>query len=286
MNEEKKQRDTLRKHDFVPKHSLGQNFILDEALLASLADAAEVTQEDDVLEIGPGSGSLTAQLARRARRVLAVEIDRDLLPVLAETVGTLPNVRILQGDILRQDIRALIHEHLSGRCKIVANLPYYITTDILTKLLQPGLPIVSISLMVQREVAEKLFQEPRKPGYGPLSLTCAYYATGETVLEIPAGCFTPPPKVDSCFVHLRMRTEQGVVCQDEALLFSVIRAGFAMRRKTLANNLQSAFGLPREKVLLCLAAAGILPTARGEELDLAGFARLSDVLGCECQRNA
>ncbi len=259
------------------KHSLGQNFIYDEALLARLVDAAGVREADDILEIGPGAGTLTVQLAQRARRLLSVEIDRDLLPVLERTLSPYPNVEVVCGDALKLDLAALTSERFGERFKVVANLPYYITTEMLTKLLFSSLPVDTIAVMVQREVGDKLMSAPRDDGYGPLALACQYFAEVARAMIVPAGCFTPPPKVDSAFMVLSMRREPPVP-GDPAMLFRAIRAGFAMRRKTLVNNLQAAFALNRQEAEGAVAAAGLPLTVRGERLSLADFARLAQGL--------
>ncbi len=259
------------------KHSLGQNFIYDTELLARLVDVAGVCDTDDVLEIGPGAGTLTTELAQRVRRVLSIEIDRDLLPALERALSPYSNAEVVCGDALKLDLKTLTGAHFGGRFKIVANLPYYITTDILTKVLFGGLPVDAIAVMVQREVGDKLMSAPGDDGYGPLALACQYYAKVTRALDVPASCFTPPPKVDSAFMVLTMR-EQPPVDADPAVLFRVIRAGFAMRRKTLANNLQATFALTKQEAGHVLAAAELPPTVRGERLSLADFARLAQVL--------
>lgn len=276
-------RDVLRKRNFVTKHSLGQHFLFDDALLARLVEQAGVTPEDDVLEIGPGSGTLTRQLAARARRVLAIEIDRELLPVLAETLAGHSHVTVMQGDILRADIATLTAAHFPGRFKVVANLPYYLTTELLTRLLLARLPMDTLAVMVQAEVGEKMTASPGMPGYGPLAVFCRYFAEARKALFVPAGCFVPPPKVDSVFMRLDMRPEPPVRCQDEQTLFRVIRCAFAMRRKTLVNNLQSMFSFDKADALACVRAAGLLDTTRGEALDLEAFARVADA--CASLRN-
>ena len=268
---------------FHYKRGLGQNFIFDEGLLAALAEDAGVTREDDVLEIGPGSGTLTAQLAQRARRVLAVELDEALLPVLAQTLAPYPNARVLHGDILRTDVAALIAEHLPGRCKVVANLPYYITTEVLTRLLLCAAPIDTIAVMVQREVADKLVAQPGQEGYGFLPALCAWRAQLHRARQVPAACFTPRPKVDSTFLLLRLRETPPVPCADEAALLRVLRCAFFMRRKTMVNNLQNTFSLTRDDAINCVLAAGRGERVRGEALGLEEFARITDAL-CKLQK--
>lgn len=269
-------REVMYRHQFAHKRSLGQNFLLDDALLDALVEAAGVTGSDDVLEIGAGCGTLTAALARRARSVLSIEIDRALLPVLAETLAPYPNAECIQGDVLHMDLNALAAQRFPGRCKVVANLPYYITTDVLMRLLFSTLPMDTLAVMVQREVADKMLRAPSEPGYGPLSVFCGYFAEGKRVMEIPAARFVPPPQVDSAFVRLDMRAGPPVCCADEAFLFRVVRSAFLMRRKTMLNNLQAAFSVDRDTAQACLRAAGLPEKVRGEALGLAEFARLAD----------
>lgn len=271
-------REVLRKRGFRTKHSLGQHFLFDEDLLARLVELAGVTEEDDVLEIGPGSGALTRQLAARARRVLALEIDQELLPVLAETLAGYPNATVMLGDILRTDVAGLAAAHFPGRFKIVANLPYYLTTELLTHLLTAKLPMDTFAVMVQAEVGEKMTAGPGDPGYGRLALLCRYFASARKALHVPAGSFSPPPKVDSVFMRLDMRVEPPVRCENEALLLRVIRCAFVMRRKTLANNLRAAFALDQAGALACVRAAGLPADIRGERMDLIAFAALTDAL--------
>ncbi len=271
-------REALSKHNVRLKHSLGQNFIFDEALLDRLVEAAGVAEADDVLEIGPGSGTLTRCLAARVRRVVAVEIDGALLPVLAETLADYPNAAVVQGDILRTDVAALAAERFGGRFKLVANLPYYLTTELLTHLLLARLPLDTLAVMVQREVGEKLLALPGEAGYGPLAAYCRYFAEPSMALAVPARCFTPPPKVDSAFMRLDMRAEPPVACANEAVLLRVIRAAFAMRRKTMVNNLQAAFSLDKARAQAVMERAGLPANARGEALGLEAFARIADAV--------
>lgn len=273
----RKPEEAVSKHGFRFKHSLGQNFIFDETLLKSLADAAEVTRSDDVLEIGPGGGSLTACLAARAHRVVALELDRELLPVLAEVLRDYPNASVVQGDAMKADLGALTRDAFGENASflVVANLPYYITTPVLTRLLTEGLPIRRVAVMVQREVGEKMLAGPGEEAYGMLAVLCAYYAEVSEAARVPAACFTPRPKVDSSFMVLQMRKEPPVAVPSQALFFRVARAAFAMRRKTIRNNLQASLNLSREEADACLAAAKILPTVRGETLALEDFARIA-----------
>lgn len=269
--------EAVAKHGFRFKHSLGQNFIFDEALLERLTQAAGVTAQDDVLEIGPGSGTLTAHLAAHARRVLALELDRALLPVLHDALADCGNVTLAQGDATRADLRALAAQAFGEGSSflVVANLPYYVTTPVLTRLLTEGLPVTRIAVMVQREVGEKLTAQPGDAAYCLLSVLCAWHAQAREALAVPAAAFTPRPKVDSSFMVLDMRAQPPVPQADADLTLRVARAAFAMRRKTLLNNLQPAFGLTRAQAQACLEAAGVAPTARGETLSVQAFAEVA-----------
>ncbi|MDR0928492.1 MAG: 16S rRNA (adenine(1518)-N(6)/adenine(1519)-N(6))-dimethyltransferase RsmA [Oscillospiraceae bacterium] len=261
------------KEKFHYKKSMGQHFLLDSALVERLAEASGVQKGDGVLEVGPGRGLLTAALARRARKLIAVELDLTLLNGLEVAMGLYPNVEIVQGDILKADLPALVAE-LGTPCRLAANLPYNITTPFLEKLLRARLPLQSIALMVQKEAGARMLAQVGDEGYGPLSLLVGYYCTGETVLEVPAACFTPPPKVDSVFLRLTPREASPCPDVEEALLFRVITASFAMRRKTMLNNLTAGFALSREKAEALLLAADVPPSARAETLDLQAFARI------------
>ena len=268
----------------LPRHSefrfqkkFGQNFLIDSHVLDRIAAAAELTEEDAVLEIGPGIGTLTQHLAERAGKVLAVEIDRALIPILEESLADYDNVEILQGDILEQNLDELA-EKLGGRpIKVVANLPYYITTPILMTLLESKLPIVSITVMVQREVAERMQASPGGKDYGSLSLAVQYYAAAEIVANVPPHCFLPRPKVGSAVICLKKYREKPVQAENETLLFRIIRASFNQRRKTLVNGLKNA-GFAKDKITAALQALELPETVRGETLSLAQFAALSAAL--------
>ncbi len=265
------------KEKFHYKKEMGQNFIFDPALIEQLADASLVGKQDGVLEIGPGRGTLTVALARRARKVIAVELDRTLLNFLEAAMAPYRNVYIEPGDILKADLPALVKE-LGTPCRVAANLPYNITTPVIEMLLTSRLPFLSLAVMVQKEVGEKMMAGPGGDGYGPFALLVQYYADVQAAVQVPAACFTPPPKVDSSFMLLTLRNAPPVSVADEALLFRVIRAAFAMRRKTLLNNLVGGFALPREKAAAALEACGVRPDVRGEVLSMQDFARLADAL--------
>ena len=268
-----------KKHgSFHQKHSLGQNFIEDEALLEQLADLSLVTGEDDVLEIGPGFGALTKPLAERAKQVVSLEIDRTLIPILNVTLEKYVNTRVICGDVMRTDLPALVTEVFGAECsslRIAANLPYYITTDVLTKLMRELPQAKSIAVMIQKEVGDKLLSGPGDDGYGPLAVMCQYHYRVTRALDVPAACFNPPPKVDSSFMVLERLEKPCVDAGDEAVFARLVRNAFAMRRKTLLNNLVSGFSLNREQAAACLEAAGLSAQARAEELSLEDFAGLA-----------
>lgn len=266
----------MNKQAFQHKHSLGQNFLSDETLLEQLVNASSVGAEDSVLEIGPGAGDMTKILARRVRRVLALEIDDRLLPILRVALEKEKNVTVVQGDVMRVNLPELVKP--LGPFHVVANLPYYLTTPLLTMLLSSALPILSMNLMLQREAAEKLIATPRDDGYGPLSIAAQWRYDPQIEFSVPARMFTPPPKVDSAFIVMPKRDCPPAETADEALFFKVVSVAFAMRRKTLVNNLLNVFPLSREQALEALNASGLSATVRGEELDIKQMAALTDAL--------
>ncbi len=259
------------KERFRYKKEMGQNFILNPALVERLADASMVAETDGVLEIGPGRGMLTAALARRARKVIAVELDRTLLDDLEVSLALYPNVEIVEGDILKKDLAALA-KALGQPCRVAANLPYNITTPLLEKLLKARLPFLTMAVMVQKEVGNRMMAKPGQKGYGPLSILVDYHAAARVSLEIPAKCFTPPPKVDSSFMLLNIREALLHPDIEEELFFRVVRAAFAMRRKTILNNMMAGMGLSREAALAILEMADVRETARAEQLESIAFA--------------
>ncbi len=260
-----------QKHgSFHQKHSLGQNFIEDEALLSQLAELSLVTAEDCVLEIGPGFGALTKPLAERAKQVVSLEIDRTLIPILNVTLEKYANARVICDDVMRTNLSALVAEAFGADCpslRVAANLPYYITTDVLTKLMRELPQAKSIAVMIQKEVGDD--------GYGPLAVMCQYRYHVMRALDVPAACFNPPPKVDSSFMVLEKLEQPSVNAGDEEIFTRLVRSAFAMRRKTLLNNLVSGFSLNREQAAACLAAANLSAQARAEELSLEDFAGLA-----------
>ncbi len=269
-----------RHGEFHHKHSLGQNFIEDETLLEQLADLSLVGPEDSVLEIGPGFGALTKPLAMRAKEIVSLEIDHTLLPILNVTLEHCSNAKVIQGDVMKTDLAALVKEHFTDECslRVAANLPYYITTDVLTKLLHTLPQAKSIAVMIQKEVGDKLLSQPGEEGYGPLAILCQYYCDVRRALDVPAACFTPPPKVDSSFMVLEKRVVPCYHTNDEALFFKLIKGGFAMRRKTLANNLMSCFALDRAKAVSIIEETGLDVQCRAETLSIEQFCALADRL--------
>lgn len=261
---------------FEYKISLGQNFLFDEGLLNKLAEISGVGDGDRVLEIGAGRGDFTLALAARGATVTAVEIDERLIPVLKERLGDMPAVSIVAGDIMALDLKTLMGP--GEPYHVVANLPYYLTTPILTQLLKENLPIKSINVMVQQEAAERLMAAPGSRQYGPLAVLAAYRGEPAVALNVPAHLFTPPPKVDSVFVRMPFFDVKPHIPRDEALFFRLVHAGFAMRRKTLVNNLAAAFFASREDSAQYVTRAGLPENIRGERLTLQEYVALSDIL--------
>lgn len=266
------------KEKFRYKKEMGQHFIFDPILIEQLADASLASKEDGVLEIGPGRGTLTTALAKRARKVITVELDRTLIHDLHVTMALYQNVEIIEGDILRADIAALV-QSLGTPCRLAANLPYNITTPLIEKILHLQLPFESLAIMVQKEVGARMMASAGAEGYGPFSILIFYYAQVQEAIFIPAECFTPPPKVDSSFMLLTMRKEPPVSVLDEALFFRVVNASFAMRRKTLLNNLLAAFPFSREEITDITNPCEIMPEkVRAEQLTPEQFALLTNAI--------
>ncbi len=271
----------LKKYGFSFRKKYGQNFLIDESVLEGIIDTAEITKDDFVLEIGPGIGTLTQYLATYAGRVCAVEIDRALLPILEDTLSGWDNVTVLNADILKTDIRAIAEKENSGApLKLCANLPYYITTPILMGLFESGAPFSQLTVMVQKEVAERMIAEPGSKTYGALSLAVRYYTNPEISFIVEPESFMPRPKVESAIVHMKRHSTPPVSVKDEKMLFDVIRASFNERRKTLQNGIANyaGFSYSKEQVGEALDKCGLERTVRGEKLSLEEFARLADVL--------
>ena len=274
--------EIIQKYEFMFQKKFGQNFLIDTHVLEKIISAAGITKNDCVLEIGPGIGTMTQYLAENAGHVVAVEIDRNLIPILKETLADYDNVTVINEDILRVDIKALAEEYNGGKpIKVVANLPYYITTPIIMGLFESGVPIDNITVMVQKEVADRMKEGPGSKDYGALSLAVQYYAEPEIVANVPPNCFIPRPNVGSAVIRLTRHKEMPVEVKDPALVFKIIRASFNQRRKTLQNGLGNAPELPytKEQIAAAIAEMGLTPTIRGEALSLAQFAQLSDILG-------
>ena len=274
--------EILQKYNFNFQKKFGQNFLINTGVLEDIIDAAEVTDEDMVLEIGPGIGTMTQYLCENARQVIAVEIDTNLIPILKDTLSAYDNVRIINDDILKVDINELAREYNNGRpIKVVANLPYYITTPIIMGLFESHVPIESITVMVQKEVADRMQAGPGTKDYGALSLAVQYYSKPQIVVNVPPSCFMPQPKVGSTVISLRRHQQPVVQVEDEKLMFKVIRASFNQRRKTLANGLNNYGGINLTKVQIqqSIEELGVPVNIRGEALSLEQFACLSNIIG-------
>lgn len=273
--------EVIKRHGFDFQKKFGQNFLIDPHVLDKIIAAAEITKEDFVLEIGPGIGTMTQYLAEAAREVTAVEIDRNLIPILQETLAEYDNVTIINQDVLKLDIAALAQEKNGGRpIKVVANLPYYITTPIIMGLFESGVPLASVTVMVQKEVALRMQAGPGTKDYGALSLAVQYYASPYLAANVPPNCFMPRPNVGSAVIRLTRYEVPPVHVKDEKLMFRLIRASFNQRRKTLVNGLKNSSELSYSKdvILEALQRAGLSENVRGEALTLEQFARLADVL--------
>lgn len=272
--------ETIKKYDFAFQKKFGQNFLIDEHVLDKIIAAAGVTKEDMVLEIGPGFGTMTQYLAEAAKEVIAVEIDKTLIPILQDTLKDYDNVTLINEDILKVDIGALAEERNAGKpIKVVANLPYYITTPIIMGLFESHVPLENVTVMVQKEVAQRMQAGPGTKDYGALSLAVQFYAQPYIVANVPPNCFIPRPNVGSAVIRLTKWEKPPVQVKDEAFLFSLIRASFNQRRKTLQNSLvNGGIGVTKEQVAAALEQMELPPAVRGEALTLLQFARLSDLL--------
>lgn len=271
----------LQKYKFNFQKKFGQNFLIDTNVLERIITAADITKEDCVLEIGPGIGTMTQCLAEKSGEVVAVEIDKNLIPILEETLSAYNNVTVINEDILKLDIQSIVEERNGGEpIKVVANLPYYITTPIIMRLFENHVPLKSITIMVQKEVADRMQVGPGTKDYGALSLAVQYYARPEIVANVPPNCFIPRPGVGSAVIRLTRYDKPPVEVKDEKKMFSLIRASFNQRRKTLINGLSNAADLnvSKEQVLAALEQMKLSPSIRGEALTLEEFAKLSDLL--------
>jgi 16S rRNA (adenine1518-N6/adenine1519-N6)-dimethyltransferase len=276
-------RAILEKYGFSFKKSLGQNFLIDTNILKRIVDFASIGENTGAIEIGPGIGALTEQLARKSKKVVAFEIDQRLLPILKDTLSPYENVKVIHKDVLEADVGSVMEEEFQGidDIMVVANLPYYVTTPIIMKLLEEALPIRGIVVMLQKEVADRISAKPGTKDYGSLSIAVQYYTEAETVMIVPKTVFVPQPNVDSAVIRLTKREHPAVIVKSEAFFFQVTRASFAQRRKTILNNLTSQLPNGKEKkdeILQALEKSGIEPVRRGETLSLEEFGRLSDEL--------
>ena len=270
-------RSIQEKFGFTCKKGLGQNFLTSQNVLEEIVDAAEI--DSGVIEVGPGFGVLTSELAKNSDKVVTIEIDERLIDVLEYTLADYDNVKIVNADILKLDLHKLIQEEFGNeKVSIAANLPYYITTPIITKLLEEKLPLKNIVVMVQKEVALRMAAKPSSKDYGAITVLCQYYTEPSVVTNVPASLFVPPPKVDSAVLKLKIRENPAVHVTDEKMFFRVVKAAFSQRRKTLLNCLCSNFSFPKEEMSALLEGVGITPSRRGETLSLQEFADISDAI--------
>lgn len=272
--------DILKRHGITPRKGFGQNFLTDKNILSKIIDAAKLENGDQVLEIGPGIGTLTRELASKSGRVVCVEIDDRLIPILQDTTSPFSNITIVSGDILRLNLNRLYRDHFrEGRIKVVANLPYYITSPIVMKLLEAEVPLKSAIIMVQKEVALRMSASPGSKDYGALSVAVQFYSSPEMIASVPPTVFIPPPKVSSAIVRLDIKEFSDYRVKDTNLMFSIVKAAFGKRRKTLLNALVGVRGLEtKEKVREALKSCGIEPERRGETLSVQDFCRLADCI--------
>lgn len=279
-------KEIKNRHNFQLSKSLGQNFITDATVLEDIIDGSEIGPEDLVIEIGPGIGVLTAEAAQRAAKVIAVEIDRKLIPILQETLAEFSNVEVINNDILKTDLKGIIAKEkaagtFTGSVRILGNLPYYITTPIIMKILEDSVPAASITIMMQKEVADRIRSGPGSKAYGAISVAVQYYCEVEKVTSVSKEAFVPRPKVDSAVLKLKPYKEKNLELTDEKIFFQCVKAGFAQRRKTLLNSLASAGGMEKEKIKGILERAGIDPGRRAETLSIEEFGRLANEVANE-----
>ena len=279
LSDPKKTIEVIQKYQFAFQKRFGQNFLIDAHVLEKIVSAAGITKDDCVLEIGPGIGTMTQYLAESAGQVIAVEIDTNLLPILADTLKDYSNVKVINQDILKVDINELVKEYNNGRpIKVVANLPYYITTPIIMGLFESNVPIDNITVMVQKEVADRMQVGPGSKDYGALSLAVQYYASPYIVANVPPNCFIPRPNVGSAVIRLTRYQEPPVQVKDPKLMFKLIRASFNQRRKTLQNGLNNSpeISFSKEEITKAIESLGVSPSVRGEALSLEQFGQLAN----------
>lgn len=270
-------KEIMEKHGFRFSKSLGQNFLIDGNVIDKIIEGSNIGADDGIIEVGPGIGTLTQKLCESAGKVIAIELDNSLLSILEETLGDYNNVEVIHGDVLKVDLKQLIKEKLEDRkIKVVANLPYYITTPIIMKLLEENLDIDKIVVMVQKEVAFRMKAMPGGKDYGALSVAVQYYSEPKIIVDVPKNVFMPRPNVDSAVIMLDVYKEPLIKVKDQKLFFNVVKAAFGKRRKTLLNALASGIELKKEEIITALERSGIDPIRRGETLDITEFARLAD----------
>ena len=273
----------LQRHGFHFSKAMGQNFLIQGWVPRDIAAASGADQHTGVLEIGPGIGPLTRELAQRAGKVVSVELDRRLYPVLEETMADFPNFTLIRGDVMQQELPALVREHFGGlRPILCANLPYNITTPLLTRVVESRC-FQSLTVLIQKEVAQRICAAPGTADYGAFTLLMQYYPAPELLFEVPNTCFLPAPKVTSAVIHCPVRQQPPVEVGSEAMLWRTVRAGFALRRKTLVNSLQTGFSLPKDRLAAIVSACGLPENVRGERLSLADYAALADALARETE---
>ena len=282
--------DIKRKHEFQLSKSLGQNFITDRNVLDRIMEGAEVSGDDLVIEIGPGIGVLTAEAAQAAAHVVAVEIDSRLIPILQETLGEYSNVQVVNADVLKTDLNEIIRECreqnlFTGKVKIIGNLPYYITTPIIMNILENGVQADSITIMMQKEVADRIRSGPSRKTYGAISVAVQYYCEVTHVTDVPKEVFVPRPKVDSSVLRLDIRKEKAAALEDEKLFFECIKAGFGQRRKTLFNSLAGIRGIQKDDIRQLLGEVGIDGSRRAETLNIEEFAAIANGMAKKCERS-
>ncbi len=273
-------KEIIHKHGFRFSKSLGQNFLIDGNIIDNICDGSDINSQDEILEIGPGIGTLTQGLCKRAKKVLAVELDKRLIPILEDTLSIYKNLEIINGDILKIDLEKLLKEKFENeKIKVVANLPYYITTPIIMKLLEERLNIEKIVVMVQKEVAERMKAKPGSKDYGALSIATQYYSKPQIIVNVPKNVFMPRPNVDSSVILFDVYDKPPIEVLDEKLMFMVVKAAFGKRRKTLSNSLSSGnLGISKKQVVEVLNMVNINPKLRGEVLDIKDFAKISDCI--------
>lgn len=273
----------LQRHGFHFSKAMGQNFLIQGWVPRDIAAASGADQHTGVLEIGPGIGPLTRELAQRAGKVVSVELDRRLYPVLEETMADFPNFTLIRGDVMQQELPALVREHFGGlRPILCANLPYNITTPLLTRVVESRC-FQSLTVLIQKEVAQRICAAPGTADYGAFTLLMQYYTAPELLFEVPNTCLLPAPKVTSAVIHCPVRQQPPVEVGSEAMLWRTVRAGFALRRKTLVNSLQTGFSLPKDRLAAIVSACGLPENVRGERLSLADYAALADALARETE---